>query len=107
MVVKRVVGVEGDEVVVRKGGGVRRRGGGGGGGGEGGGMGREVVVPKGHVWVEGENPDPRFSRDSNTYGPVSTFLFFSSWLAGCLGGSFVFVLFGRSTGRLVYGRREC
>ena len=28
------------------------------------------VVPFGHVWVEGENPDGRKSLDSNTYGPV-------------------------------------
>lgn len=28
----------------------------------------EVVVPKGHVWLEGDNPSN--SRDSRTYGPV-------------------------------------
>lgn len=31
-----------------------------------------VVVPQGHLWVEGEHPDgDRRSYDSNTYGPVS------------------------------------
>jgi len=29
---------------------------------------QEVVVPKGHVWVEGD--DPFFSDDSNRFGPV-------------------------------------
>ena len=31
---------------------------------------QEVVVPKGHVWVEGDNW--RLTKDSNDYGPVST-----------------------------------
>ncbi|KAI0021047.1 mitochondrial inner membrane protease subunit-like protein [Xylariomycetidae sp. FL0641] len=30
-----------------------------------------VRIPPGHVWVEGDG-GPRESRDSNTYGPVST-----------------------------------
>ena len=30
---------------------------------------RYVVVPKGHLWVEGDNT--RSSQDSNFYGPVS------------------------------------
>ena len=31
-----------------------------------------VVVPTGHLWVEGEHPEgDRRSYDSNTYGPVS------------------------------------
>ena len=30
-----------------------------------------VVVPPGHVWVEGEHPEgSRWSVDSNTYGPI-------------------------------------
>ncbi|KAI9792034.1 MAG: hypothetical protein M1835_008088 [Candelina submexicana] len=28
-------------------------------------------VPVGHVWVEGEDPDPRHNADSHTYGPIS------------------------------------
>lgn len=30
---------------------------------------KTVIVPKGHVWVEGD--EPMRSRDSNTFGPVS------------------------------------
>lgn len=30
---------------------------------------RYVTVPKGHIWVEGDNE--RASQDSNFYGPVS------------------------------------
>ena len=81
MVVKRVVGVEGDVVLPRAGsehvggagfrGGVRKSGeeqlpltrmv-----------MNEAVVIPTGHLWVEGEHPDgDKRSYDSNTYGPVS------------------------------------
>lgn len=32
---------------------------------------KEMRVPVGHVWVEGEHPDGgRSSQDSNAYGPV-------------------------------------
>ena len=31
----------------------------------------EETVPKGHVWLEGDNKDPTKSEDSSTYGPVS------------------------------------
>lgn len=97
MVVKRVVGLEGDLVELD----VRRRPGFGKEGGEGSGRNGKVVgqiveegleernwdlmgemgmreegtgkrcyrVPWGHVWVEGDNW--RKSRDSNYYGPVS------------------------------------
>ena len=35
------------------------------------GTGKEVRVPVGHIWVEGEHPEgARWSLDSNTYGPV-------------------------------------
>ena len=34
---------------------------------------RYVVVPKGHLWVEGDNT--RSSQDSNFYGPVSSEIF--------------------------------
>ncbi|KAI5785029.1 mitochondrial inner membrane peptidase complex catalytic subunit 2 [Peziza echinospora] len=47
VVVKRVVGVEGDVVRGRR---------------------ELVVVPRGHVWVEGD--EGFHSRDSNEYGPV-------------------------------------
>lgn len=37
----------------------------------------EETVPEGHVWVEGEHPEgSRGSLDSNTYGPVSSLIFF-------------------------------
>ena len=29
------------------------------------------LVPYGHAWVEGENPDGRKSVDSNAYGPIA------------------------------------
>lgn len=72
LAVKRVVGVEGDVVGVRGGAYVGQQG-------------KEkewgektkeqatvVVVPPGHVWVEGEHPEgSRWSIDSNTYGPVA------------------------------------
>lgn len=32
----------------------------------------EVLVPPGHIWVEGE--DWRMSKDSNEYGPVRSFI---------------------------------
>lgn len=41
----------------------------------------KVVVPAGHVWVEGENPDARKSHDSNWYGAVS-----QSLIVGRMGG---------------------
>lgn len=50
MVIKRVVGLEGDVVRLR-------------------GTSEPVHVPPGHVWVEGD--DGLHSRDSNLYGPVS------------------------------------
>lgn len=31
--------------------------------------GKEVVIPAGHCWVEGDHKE--HSRDSNQYGPVS------------------------------------
>lgn len=91
-VVKRVVGVAGDLVRVRRGGGaeggvmggVLGLGVGGGilGGGGGGWLGGErererereklVEVPQGHLWVEGD--EGFHSRDSNHYGPVSCLL---------------------------------
>ncbi|KAF8457570.1 peptidase S24/S26A/S26B/S26C [Kalaharituber pfeilii] len=64
-VVKRVVGVQGD--VIRPRAPLLRAQGGGSGGGDG-----MVEVPKGHVWVEGD--EGRWSLDSNEYGPVSRFL---------------------------------
>ncbi|GAM85223.1 hypothetical protein ANO11243_032270 [Dothideomycetidae sp. 11243] len=57
LVVKRVVGLEGDRVTLDE----RRR--------PGAEFGARVVVPPGHVWVEGDNW--RSSGDSNLYGPVS------------------------------------
>lgn len=30
-----------------------------------------VMVPAGHVWVEGDHPDSNKNHDSNWYGPVS------------------------------------
>ena len=50
VLVKRVVGEEGEEVVTR---GYRMR---------------RVIVPTGHCWVEGDNS--RASRDSNLFGSV-------------------------------------
>lgn len=38
-------------------------------------MSRTVVIPKGHVWVEGDNPP--FSKDSRHYGPLP-----KDWLRG-------------------------
>ncbi|MCJ1319077.1 hypothetical protein MMC15_004410 [Xylographa vitiligo] len=54
MIVKRIIAVEGDEVVTRKSYPIER-----------------AVVPVGHVWVEGEHPEDRKTLDSNTYGPVA------------------------------------
>ncbi|KAF1954397.1 LexA/Signal peptidase, partial [Byssothecium circinans] len=54
--IKRVIGVEGDVVFPRRGYAVDE------------GKGR-VVVPRGHVWVEGDNW--RKSYDSCDFGPVS------------------------------------
>ena len=57
MIVKRIIALEGDEVVTRAPYPFARE-----------------TVPFGHVWVEGEHPEDRMSLDSNTYGPVrSTF----------------------------------
>ena len=75
---KRVVGLEGDEVVTRAVGG-----GGGGGGGEGregggngeGRGGKVVKVDSGKVWVEGD--EGFWSVDSNVYGAVGFFFLFS------------------------------
>jgi inner membrane protease subunit 2 len=54
MAVKRIVAVEGDEVRTKAPYPLTHE-----------------VVPVGHVWLEGENPDGTKSIDSNTYGPVS------------------------------------
>lgn len=54
MAVKRIIGMEGDLVRTRKD------------------RDTSIIVPEGHVWVEGDNC--RFSKDSNTYGPVSASL---------------------------------
>lgn len=40
---------------------------------------RVVVVPKGHIWVEGDNHT--ISRDSNIYGPVPSSLVFGKAIA--------------------------
>lgn len=53
VVVKRVVAVEGDEVLTKQPYPFPQE-----------------IVPKGHIWVEGEHPEQRLSMDSNTYGPV-------------------------------------
>ena len=50
VLVKRVLGEEGEEVETK---GYRTR---------------QVVVPEGHCWLEGDNI--RASRDSNLFGPV-------------------------------------
>ncbi|KAI9891397.1 MAG: hypothetical protein M1814_002716 [Vezdaea aestivalis] len=47
--VKRVIGLHGDTVISRRG--------------------DKVMIPKGHIWVEGDNAED--SRDSNDYGPIS------------------------------------
>ena len=54
MAVKRIVAMEGDEVRTRKPYPFPAE-----------------VVPIGHVWMEGDNPDGTKNMDSNTYGPVS------------------------------------
>ena len=54
LIVKRIIALEGDEVVTRKSYPIDR-----------------TVVPLGHVWVEGEHPEERQTLDSNTYGPVA------------------------------------
>lgn len=58
MVVKRIIALEGDTVATRDPYPFPTE-----------------TVPLGHVWVEGEHPEGRMSLDSNTYGPVSGFLF--------------------------------
>lgn len=55
IVIKRVVGVAGDEVVIRRSSRV-------------GGPARVETVPRGHVWLQGDNFDA--SLDSRTYGAV-------------------------------------
>lgn len=72
-VLKRVIGLEGDTICVDPSGerGLRRRAGAGGEEGTGGGVweGREwVTIPKGHVWLAGDNASN--STDSRDYGPV-------------------------------------
>ena len=54
IVVKRVIALEGDEVVTRAPYPVARE-----------------VVPSGYVWVEGDVLERHRTLDSNTYGPVS------------------------------------
>ncbi|KAL1873808.1 hypothetical protein VTK73DRAFT_771 [Phialemonium thermophilum] len=54
IVVKRIVGTEGDVVPTRK---PYPH--------------AFIRVPPGHVWVEGDSPDERMTMDSNTYGPIS------------------------------------
>ncbi|KZO99301.1 LexA/Signal peptidase [Calocera viscosa TUFC12733] len=64
-VLKRVVGLPGDTICVDPSGAVRGHG-----GWEDGGGGREhVVVPRGHVWLAGDNMSA--SIDSRTFGPIS------------------------------------
>ncbi|KAL2262448.1 hypothetical protein VTK26DRAFT_1297 [Humicola hyalothermophila] len=64
--VKRVLGLEGDYVLMD----APDSGGGGGGGGPagGGGSGAMIQVPKGHCWIVGDNLVA--SRDSRYFGPV-------------------------------------
>lgn len=40
---------------------------------------RTVIVPKGHIWVQGDNP--KLSKDSNVYGPIPAALVFSKAVA--------------------------
>jgi len=54
MAIKRIVALEGD-VVETKGGYPYKT----------------QVVPQGHVWVEGDNLEARYSYDSNSYGPIA------------------------------------
>ncbi|KAG9242338.1 peptidase S24/S26A/S26B/S26C [Calycina marina] len=54
MAIKRVVGLEGDMVYTRAPYPYQT-----------------AVVPKNHVWVEGDNRDTNKTMDSNTYGPVA------------------------------------
>ena len=54
LVVKRIIALEGDEVQTKPPFPFPRE-----------------IVPKGHVWVEGDHPEDRMTMDSNTYGPVS------------------------------------
>ena len=88
--VKRVVGIEGDLVRLRRNARVldRLERDGLGGGEFAGGAGAVVVVPKGHLWVEGD--EGFHSRDSNDYGPVDTYPLFTSLLGRganpCIGG---------------------
>lgn len=82
---KRVVGLEGDEVVTRAvgGGGGGGLGKGGDGGGGGGGGGKVVKVDSGKVWVEGD--EGFWSVDSNVYGAVG-FFFLSFSVSFEMGG---------------------
>ena len=52
--VKRIIALEGDEVITKQPYPLMR-----------------AIVPTGHVWVEGEHPDGRRTLDSNTFGPVA------------------------------------
>lgn len=54
MSVKRIVGLPGDRITTRQPS-----------------LKSSQTVPYNHVWLEGDNEDPRNSLDSNTYGPVS------------------------------------
>ncbi|KAI9816287.1 MAG: hypothetical protein M1827_001889 [Pycnora praestabilis] len=54
MAVKRVTALPGDEVYTREPYPVKT-----------------AQVPPGNVWVEGDDPNPRNTLDSHTYGPVS------------------------------------
>lgn len=56
-VCKRVVGLEGDKVMVDP---------------KGSGKQDWIIVPRGHIWVLGDNPE--HSVDSRDYGPISTAL---------------------------------
>jgi len=52
-IIKRLIAKEGDVVQPRKGGSFDDK---------------PIIIPKGHLWIEGDNGDR--SVDSNTYGPV-------------------------------------
>lgn len=54
LAIKRVIGLEGDTVYTRSPYPYPT-----------------AVVPKNHIWVEGDNADPNKTLDSNTYGPIA------------------------------------